>query len=271
MPRVRNGSEPVRVDSKNMTARALALSLGVAMADSLGGHVARVRLVIWPDKAPAIQYYHELSAIRGVPTLLWPDEPGFDGQLFSPTEGPTKIDWVEDSGSYVAGDGGSTPMSAYLARIKAWLSKNVPALLEQLNPPATAERIAEWEERLGVTAPCSVREAWLVHDGEIARAGVLKYDWLSLDASEVEMATMGHRPDGGVGLIPIMQLGPDVAYVKSVDSREADSQLWLYASGDNMEWLLADSFRGYLAWFADACEQGKIIYEDDHLWRDDEY
>lgn len=58
-------------------------------------------------------------------------------------------------------------------RLEAWLKANNPALLADLNPPATDAEIRELEQKLGVTLPADFVECLKVHNGQKGGA-----DWL---------------------------------------------------------------------------------------------
>ncbi|THG82314.1 molybdenum cofactor biosynthesis protein MoeA [Pseudomonas sp. A-1] len=58
-------------------------------------------------------------------------------------------------------------------RLEAWLKANNPALLADLNPPATDAEIRELEQKLGVTLPADFVACLKVHNGQRGEA-----DWL---------------------------------------------------------------------------------------------
>jgi len=58
-------------------------------------------------------------------------------------------------------------------KLETWLKTHNPALLADLNPPASDTDIQELEQKLGVTLPTDFVECLKVHDGQKGRA-----DWL---------------------------------------------------------------------------------------------
>ena len=52
------------------------------------------------------------------------------------------------------------------ARLETWANANAPKMLEDLNPGATDEQIAELEHALGRTLPASFVESLKIHNGE---------------------------------------------------------------------------------------------------------
>ena len=68
---------------------------------------------------------------------------------------------------------GKVVMKQQWERLEAWLKANNPALLADLNPPASDAKIQTLEQTLGVTLPVDFVECLRVHDGQ--RGGV---EWL---------------------------------------------------------------------------------------------
>ena len=52
-------------------------------------------------------------------------------------------------------------------RIEAWLAANLPAALENLQPPASEEQLQELSTTLGRPLPDALRACLLIHDGEL--------------------------------------------------------------------------------------------------------
>ena len=50
--------------------------------------------------------------------------------------------------------------------LNEWLDRNAKALTKELNPPATLSEIEKTEQSIGVKFPKSVRDAYLIHNGE---------------------------------------------------------------------------------------------------------
>ena len=51
-------------------------------------------------------------------------------------------------------------------QLEQWLEQNAPALLQNLNPPATEADIAQTEAAMQMQLPPSVRQSYLIHNGE---------------------------------------------------------------------------------------------------------
>ncbi|WP_313518876.1 SMI1/KNR4 family protein [Pseudomonas sp.] len=58
-------------------------------------------------------------------------------------------------------------------RLDAWLARNDPARLADLNPPASADAIRELERTLGLTLPGAFVDCLNAHDGQRGQAGAL--------------------------------------------------------------------------------------------------
>jgi cell wall assembly regulator SMI1 len=64
-------------------------------------------------------------------------------------------------------------MKQHWIRLESWLKTHKPALLADLNPPASDADIQELEQKLGVTLPTDFVDCLKVHDGQKGKA-----DWL---------------------------------------------------------------------------------------------
>jgi cell wall assembly regulator SMI1/predicted DNA-binding WGR domain protein len=57
-------------------------------------------------------------------------------------------------------------ISTALARIKSWMSKHAPELVENLAGPASVSQLDELEQTLGLVLPPDLRDLWSIHDGQ---------------------------------------------------------------------------------------------------------
>jgi cell wall assembly regulator SMI1 len=66
------------------------------------------------------------------------------------------------------------PVSHSWNRLGLWLKQNLPEVIGDLNPGATNEEIATFEEHVGQSLPPDVRESYLIHNGQVGNtAGVV--------------------------------------------------------------------------------------------------
>ena len=236
---------------------AIARELTAAISESTGSEVRRVRLNVASDWSVSVDHFgprldpDDIGLHFGV----WPDEPGYEGRVFVRPEIERVDSWQY---SQVAGSAGVVAGS--LARIGGWLEANEAEYAALLNPPASAADLDRFEQELGVVLPASVREAWLIHDGQSGR-GVLHYTWLPVAQSADQLQYFSSRSDGGEGLIPIMTFDGIVLFVESVSEPGLDGPVWLWEANTHRDERLADSFGQYLAWFAEECEAGNITGE----------
>lgn len=116
----------------------------------------------------------------------------------------------------------------------------------------------------------SVRESWLVHDGQSDDRGVFRYRWLSVADAAEHVSWLDDRPDGREGLIPLLRIDGHLGYVEAVSSAVEDGPVWLWEMRGNRDLRIADSLGEYLAWFASACESDQIVVDSGLLNRRDE-
>ncbi len=251
---VRSGGSQAGISPSRRTKK-LAKSLSAEIDLPL---VARMRVNFLASGEVSVEATD--SSVVGSPDWVWPDEEGYAGRVYESPPIERMDSWGFESVSGATGEPADS-----LMRAGEWLSANVPELAAILNPGSSEEALVDFEDRLGVVLPRSVREAWLVHDGQSGNHGALRYIWLSLEASAEQLRWFGDRPDGGVGMIPILKIDGHVAYVESVASGESDGPVWLWEVRGNRDMRLADSFGEYLAWFAGACAAGEIVVSESGL------
>ncbi len=243
--------------------------LRALLQEQSGENVMRYRIALRsPGASPELVYFHD-SAL-GSADWVWPDEPGYQGRAYVEPEVVRR----GNSWSYQAsGAGGVASVAVSLGRVRAWLAANALELGEMLNPPATAEQIAAVEELLGVRFPSSLRDAYLIHDGQADSFGAsLVFDlvgWHSLDTVVETMDSLSQAsgPRDDVRLIPVMHhAGPgSPMYVESVDGELDESELIRWVVRDNEEWVQADSFAAFLEQFADELESNKFVFHAGQL------
>lgn len=141
--------------------RPLVAQVRDSISMHVGKPVMRWRLHIEHGHEPTVDYM--LDELRQAPRWWWPDEDEYDGPVYPTT--PRPLD-TRDGYDYVpVPDGAVISAGDALRRIHAWFGGNVVFFADAFYPPASAERIAETEERLGVVFPQSVRDAYMVFDG----------------------------------------------------------------------------------------------------------
>lgn len=57
-------------------------------------------------------------------------------------------------------------MRAHWTEIESWLKANAPAIYEGLNPPASAQQVADAEKALGVRFPADCVASFQIHNGQ---------------------------------------------------------------------------------------------------------
>ena len=216
--------------------------------------VYRVRLCFFTEDLTKIDCFPEEEP--GFPKRgIWPDEPEYDGSVSQPTPPHRTLDHA-----YVSSDPSAVSTVDSLARIRAWLDENAPGLSALLNPPATLQAIADAESKWGVTFPASVRDAYLVHDGQSHpnRERVLRdWLWLPLDELESQFRWTREHVDGDE-IIPILESDGVSGCVRSVEKSGDESEF--FSTGDGSDVVFADSFSLFLDQFAGELEAGKYVY-----------
>ena len=255
----------VRLDIESSVE--LAHQLAKTLTSSTGIEVARIRVAVNSDWTTSIQHFGPRKDPNDVNLHLgiWPDEPGYDGPVHQRLEIVRSDSWEYQS---VAGHLGEPADS--LARIRDCLGVMAPEFAVMLNPPSPVAAIDRFEDQFGVVLPKSVRESWLVHDGQSDHRGVFRYRWLSVADAAEHVSWLDDRPDGREGLIPLLRIDGHLGYVEAVSSAIEDGPVWLWEMRGNRDLRLADSLGEYLAWFASACESDQIVVDSGLLNRRDE-
>lgn len=247
----------------------LADQLTTELSDSTGTKISRVRVTIRPDMSASVEHFGP----RPVPGNLqhfgvWPDEAGYDGPVvdLQPAEASRRVDASYRQVALVD----IAPVVDSLGRIDAWLGSHAGELAGLLNSPASVDRVASVEESLGVRFPASVREAYLIHDGQQGSDGRSRVfhlmGWRSLDAVVEAADELKKMARGDTDtMIPVLTVDGGHVYVRSVTDGDDESELVEWAAGDNQDFLRADSFGAFLEQFADELEAGKFVFHDGQL------
>lgn len=74
--------------------------------------------------------------------------------------------WNINSRDSVIADVRQKTMRAHWTEIESWLKANAPAIYEGLNPPASAQQVADAEKALGVRFPADCVASFQIHNGQ---------------------------------------------------------------------------------------------------------
>ena len=165
-------------------------------------------------------------------------------------------------------------------RIEAWLSLHAPAIAAGLNPPASVEALDATERFLGVELPDDVRSSYLRHDGQPQDSPWMLegWEWLSLERLRDEWKVWKDLLDGGdfEGIesdadgVTVVKDWWNPRWIPLTYSGSGDHHCLDLAPGPGGKlgqiiemWhdegsrpVVADSFRAWLAEFADDLEAG---------------
>lgn len=155
-------------------------------------------------------------------------------------------------------------------QLEEWIETNAPAFASTLRPPATAAEIDAAETELGVTFPPSVRQTYLIHNGDDAHwYGVLGYPILPL-SDIVEKTQFLRGIDGDFdydfwddSLIPLLKVtnGDYLCVSDAPDGAETTFLRWDHESSIREE--LDPSFAAYVDAVLDAFEAGDYEYDEE--------
>lgn len=155
-------------------------------------------------------------------------------------------------------------------KLEHWLTANAPRVLENLNPPASENKIAETEAKLNIKFPPSVRKTYLLHDGQPTEAWGLfgGYRLLSLDdivdlvEMQVQIEEEYEFGDFDASLmIPLIDLSctGDFYYVEnSVNNEETELIEWWHEEPTRN--VKATSFEAFFDDFLSQVENGDFIF-----------
>lgn len=166
------------------------------------------------------------------------------------------------------------PVAEALGRIKKWLEANSELIARSrnpqfksgstgvFNPPATVEQIKQAEERLGVTFPKSLSDAYLLHNGTGPKDQSTLYRWLPLEEQErCAGYLVGHNDNQP--RLPVMETDGIVFFIETTTSQEDDPPVWLNDHEMQVDEKVADSFGAFLSQLADHMQRGTVIVDPD--------
>jgi cell wall assembly regulator SMI1 len=178
-------------------------------------------------------------------------------------------------------------------RIEAWLEENVPDMLADLQPGASAADIKKAERALSCELPADVAASYRIHDGKRGAVGALFGEWELLqlkyvvdnwktlkevaDAGTFEQAEGASLPSAVAPQIKHVWWNPLWIPFASNDSGDflcldldparggKSGQLISYLHTEAKRELLAKDFKSWLSGFAKDLESGKYKAEGDSL------
>lgn len=157
--------------------------------------------------------------------------------------------------------------------IEHWLAENASELKGNLNPAATDAEIAAVEKTLGVRFPQSVRDTYLIHNGESQESDGLFGLWRLLPLDEVvtksnELAELGrqfefHDFDPSL-MIPILEASGDFYCIQSSAAGEETPvvEWWHESPSHEVEAL---NFCEFVKAFVEKLNRGRYVYRPDEL------
>lgn len=233
-----------------------------------GANIVRLRLRFSPHGVYPEADYFETVAPLGTTRWVWPDEPGYDGRALEP-----EVNVIQQSPHWryqtASLENVSAPRES-LGRIRAWLDDNAGDVAAKLNPPASREQIQAVEQSLNVRFPPSLRDAYLVHNGQRGLASSLPLfhvmGWRSLEElAEASDVLKRMARDDVATMIPVLSIDGGHVYVRSVENAAVESEVVEWAAGEDQDFLRADSFGAFLEQFADDFVAGKYAFHDGYL------
>lgn len=241
-------------------------ALRAILAQESGMAVMRLRVAHDdPLSSPVLDHFSD--SVEGSVDWVWPDEQNYAGRRY---EAPS-INRIASHDPVDLTD--TPPVVRSLERIVGWLNANAPEVAARVNPSASIGQIEATEERMGVRFPPSLREAYLLHNGQSDSRSLSvvlhPYGWHSLDAVEDFWSSLNSAPGprDDVSLIPVMDYGPGIpVYVESADSADVETPVVEWRVREDVEYVRADSFGAFLEEFAEALEAGRFAYRDEQLY-----
>lgn len=154
-------------------------------------------------------------------------------------------------------------------QIDSQIETRTPQFAHLLNPPASGTQVSQLEAHIGMTFPPSVRESYLVHNGESEETDGLLDLWKFLPLDGVkewweEMKLIEESYEFGEfdceSMIPIMFREGDLRYVdRSTNGEETPLVEWNHENPTRDEF--APDFGHFLSSFLKDFEDGNLIAE----------
>ena len=153
-------------------------------------------------------------------------------------------------------------MKEHFVQIESWLESNAPELANLFNPPATADQIAEIEQKHNLVFPPELKQLYLIHNGEKPDSDGIFGCWKLLPLKRVseEIELMEHD-----GKIPIfLSGGGDSYYLMSFDKSTFDSKLYeCWHEQPDEETIIAESLNDFFAEFNKKLIDGQYVLDPD--------
>ncbi|CAF0837298.1 unnamed protein product [Didymodactylos carnosus] len=162
-------------------------------------------------------------------------------------------------------------------RIERWLEHNAPHVSKKLNSPVLAPELQKAEKELGAHFPQSVKDAYLIHNGESTDSEGIFGLWRWLPLKEIvewnnEQKRRERKYQFGdfkpSFMIPLLESADgNLRYVETSDETGEEETPVIEWSHDNpTRDVKYGSFSTYLSTFADRLEAGEFIYNTkEHL------
>ncbi|MBW4620874.1 MAG: SMI1/KNR4 family protein [Cyanosarcina radialis HA8281-LM2] len=155
-------------------------------------------------------------------------------------------------------------------QIELWLQENAKPLLGIFNPPATLSQIQKAESELGAIFPASVKQAYLIHNGEkdISEGLFGTWKWLSLGEMvlrhdelkniEQEFKFGDFKPGF---MIPLLESGGgDLYYVESVENEGDESEVIEWWHEQPTRDVKYENFNNMLSTFVKDLHGDRYVY-----------
>jgi hypothetical protein len=155
-------------------------------------------------------------------------------------------------------------VSGYIGAIESWLDSNANPVKSNLNGPATEIELSAIESELCLTIPISIKQAYLLHNGEKPDSdGIFGlWRWLPLNEVKREFHLLKDHKDSESIRIPVLlSPGGDILYAESGEESEIID--WWHEKPTRD--VKHSDFKGYLKWFTSRLYQGEYVYLPDEM------
>ncbi len=153
---------------------------------------------------------------------------------------------------------------SYLSAVSAWLERNACPIKSNLNGAASESDIKDIESELNIQMPATLREAYLIHDGEKSDSdGIFGlWRWLSLCDMKKEFHLLKEHKDSDAVRIPILlSPGGDILYAESGPESEI-IDWWHENPSRDVKHV---NFKAYLQWFVNSLHEGGYVFLPDEM------